>query len=91
MPKYYRDVNTHKPKEYWDYENHEFEWGYFSIRKKILFLNIKYIFIEYCVWLKNLQTIKNYIKSNHDEYEIIKKIGRGKYSDVYTGISSKTN
>lgn len=23
----YSDVNTHKPREYWDYESHVVEWG----------------------------------------------------------------
>jgi len=23
----YADVNTHKPREYWDYESHPIEWG----------------------------------------------------------------
>lgn len=26
----YADVNTHKPREYWDYESHVVEWGYVS-------------------------------------------------------------
>ena len=47
----YADVNAHKPKEYWDYENHQIEWG--DIR----------------------------------HYEIILKIGRGKYSEVFQGVN----
>jgi len=23
----YADVNTHKPREYWDYDTHVIEWG----------------------------------------------------------------
>ena len=23
----YADVNTHRPREYWDYESHVVEWG----------------------------------------------------------------
>ena len=23
----YADVNTHRPREYWDYESHVIEWG----------------------------------------------------------------
>ena len=23
----YSDVNTHRPREYWDYESHIIEWG----------------------------------------------------------------
>ena len=25
--KVYADVNTHKPRDYWDYESHPIEWG----------------------------------------------------------------
>lgn len=31
------------------------------------------------------------IKSNQDKYELIRKLGRGKYSDVFEGINSQTN
>lgn len=24
----YADVNTHKPREYWDYDTHVIEWGF---------------------------------------------------------------
>jgi len=24
----YHDVNTHRPREYWDYETHVVDWGY---------------------------------------------------------------
>ncbi|CUM62695.1 uncharacterized protein PRCAT00000251001 [Priceomyces carsonii] len=47
----YADVNSKKPSEYWDYENHKIEWG-----------DIK-------------------------RYEIINKIGRGKYSEVFQGVN----
>ncbi|CAK90564.1 unnamed protein product (macronuclear) [Paramecium tetraurelia] len=49
-PKYYANYNKSQPKEYWDYDNFENEWG------------------------------------DSDQYEVIRKIGRGKYSDVYEGI-----
>ncbi|CAD8146245.1 unnamed protein product [Paramecium pentaurelia] len=54
-PKFYADYNKNQPKEYWDYDNFENEWG------------------------------------DNDQYEIIKKIGRGKYSDVYEGIRYPQN
>lgn len=47
----YADVNTTRPQEYWDYENHKIAWG----------------------------EIRN--------YEIVSKIGRGKYSEVFQGIN----
>lgn len=54
LPKFYANINKEKPREYWDYENFENEWG------------------------------------NHDLYEVIRKMGRGKYSEVFEGINSST-
>jgi len=54
-PKFYADVNSKMPTEYWDYENYENAWG------------------------------------NQDDYEIIKKMGRGKYSEVFEGINILNN
>lgn len=53
--KVYTNVNEKKPKEYWDYENVEVDWG------------------------------------EQDHYEVIKKIGRGKYSEVFEGINTLNN
>lgn len=50
LPKYYAQVNPNMPKEYWNYEDFENDWG------------------------------------NQDDYEVIRKIGRGKYSEVFDGI-----
>lgn len=50
LPRYYADVNDHKPVEYWDYENFSPVWG------------------------------------SQDKYEIVRKIGRGKYSEVFEGV-----
>ncbi|CAM9015340.1 unnamed protein product [Wickerhamomyces anomalus] len=47
VSKVYADANEKRPKEYWDYENFEIEWGLIS------------------------------------NYEIVSKIGRGKYSEVF--------
>ncbi len=27
LPKYYANINKNMPKDYWDYENFENEWG----------------------------------------------------------------
>ena len=51
----YSDVNTHKPREYWDYESHVVEWG------------------------------------NQDDYQVVRKLGRGKYSEVFEGINVVNN
>jgi len=49
----YKDVNSNKPREYWDYESHKIQWG------------------------------------TPDGYEVVRKIGRGKYSEVFEGIISE--
>ncbi|CBZ52696.1 hypothetical protein NCLIV_024840 [Neospora caninum Liverpool] len=46
----YADVNLHKPREYWDYENFVIRWGV------------------------------------PDGYEVVRKLGRGKYSEVFEGL-----
>ncbi|XP_035678411.1 casein kinase II subunit alpha isoform X2 [Branchiostoma floridae] len=51
----YADVNTHRPREYWDYESHVIEWG------------------------------------QQDDYQIVRKLGRGKYSEVFEGINITNN
>jgi casein kinase II subunit alpha len=51
----YADANSHKPREYWDYESHIVEWG------------------------------------NQDDYQVVRKLGRGKYSEVFEGINIVNN
>jgi casein kinase II subunit alpha len=51
----YRDVNVHRPSEYWDYENLQINWG------------------------------------DQEEYEVVRKIGRGKYSEVFQGVNIVNN
>mmetsp|Transcript_139683 Transcript_139683/g.348317 ORF Transcript_139683/g.348317 Transcript_139683/m.348317 type:complete len:347 (-) Transcript_139683:240-1280(-) len=52
LPKLYADVNTHRPRDYWDYEILSVNWG--------------------C----------------QDDYEVSRKVGRGKYSEVFEGINT---
>ena len=51
----YADANAHKPREYWDYEQHVVEWG------------------------------------NQDDYQVTRKLGRGKYSEVFEGMNVLNN
>ncbi|XP_063155865.1 casein kinase II subunit alpha-like isoform X2 [Candoia aspera] len=51
----YTDVNTQRPREYWDYESHVVEWG------------------------------------NQDDYQLVRKLGRGKYSEVFEAINITNN
>ncbi|KAI6223633.1 Kinase domain protein [Aphelenchoides fujianensis] len=46
----YADANLQKPREYWNYEAHQVEWG------------------------------------NIEDYQLVRKIGRGKYSEVFEGV-----
>lgn len=50
-PRVYADVNTTRPRDYWDYETHVIEWG------------------------------------QQDNYELVRKLGRGKYSEVFEAIN----
>jgi len=54
LPRLYRDVNVHRPREYWDYEILSVNWG--------------------C----------------QDDYEVCRKVGRGKYSEVFEGVQAST-
>lgn len=47
----YADVNSKRPREYWDYERHLIAWG------------------------------------DQEDYQLVRKLGRGKYSEVFEGIN----
>jgi len=51
----YADVNLHRPREYWNYESNNINWGFL------------------------------------DDYEIVRKVGRGKYSEVFEGVCVTNN
>ena len=51
----YAEVNSHKPREYWDYENYVVDWA------------------------------------NQDDYQLVRKLGRGKYSEVFEAIKMTNN
>merc|ERR1719487_695593 len=54
LPRLYHDVNTKRPREYWDYEAFSVNWGH------------------------------------QDDYEVLRKVGRGKYSEVFEGVRVAT-
>ena len=49
----FADVNSKKPREYWDYERHLINWG------------------------------------DQEDYQLVRKLGRGKYSEVFEGVNIK--
>ena len=51
----YPDVNTHRPRDYWDYESHVIDWA------------------------------------NQEDYQLVRKLGRGKYSEVFEGVNVSNN
>uniref|UniRef100_A0A8C8K2T9 non-specific serine/threonine protein kinase n=1 Tax=Oncorhynchus tshawytscha TaxID=74940 RepID=A0A8C8K2T9_ONCTS len=53
----YTDVNTHRPREYWDYESHVFNFNYLE-------------------WY---------------DFQLVRKLGRGKYSEVFEAINITNN
>eukprot|EP00921_Rhytidocystis_pertsovi_P015678 GHVQ01024906.1.p1 GENE.GHVQ01024906.1~~GHVQ01024906.1.p1 ORF type:complete len:490 (+),score=46.27 GHVQ01024906.1:200-1669(+) len=55
LPRLYADVNTQRPREYWDYEGLNVAWN------------------------------------TPDSYEVVRKIGRGKYSEVFEGMNITNN
>lgn len=73
LARVYADVNTHKPREYWDYESHPIEWGCVHVSLPLYVYN-------YTVYIRN-----------QDNFQLVRKLGRGKYSEVFEGISVTTN
>ncbi|KAM7516459.1 hypothetical protein LguiA_006042 [Lonicera macranthoides] len=51
----YAEVNVIRPKDYWDYESLNLQWG------------------------------------EQDDYQVLRKVGRGKYSEVFEGVHSTDN
>ncbi|KAL0683834.1 hypothetical protein Bca4012_050682 [Brassica carinata] len=66
----YADVNVIRPKEYWDYESLAVQWGFVdddAVCRMIMRLSVLYeIIFRLCV---------------QDDYEVVRKVGRGKYSE----------
>eukprot|EP00316_Scyphosphaera_apsteinii_P020841 CAMPEP_0119309414 /NCGR_PEP_ID=MMETSP1333-20130426/15401_1 /TAXON_ID=418940 /ORGANISM="Scyphosphaera apsteinii, Strain RCC1455" /LENGTH=351 /DNA_ID=CAMNT_0007313381 /DNA_START=10 /DNA_END=1065 /DNA_ORIENTATION=- len=53
--RWHADVNDKRPKEYWDYESLQVQWG------------------------------------EQDDYQVVRKVGRGKYSEVFEGVNMTNN
>ena len=86
MARVYANVNEQRPPEYWDYENLTVHWGC----------------VPCCAVAAMCRTVRylpptGLAHSNaeggglrgardQDNYEVLRKIGRGKYSEVFEGI-----
>lgn len=75
----YVDVNVERPAEYWDYDNLSIEWGCVHCAVDIV---CYLVFSNICSLL---------FISDQEDYEVIRKVGRGKYSEVFSGINVNTN
>lgn len=72
-------MNLLKPKYYADV-NLKMKQDYYDYEN----FEIAWGYNFFCLFLTNFPR-------NHDNYEIIQKIGRGKYSEVFEGINVNTN
>ncbi|KAF5917924.1 hypothetical protein HPG69_010077 [Diceros bicornis minor] len=90
----YTDVNTHRPREYWDYESHVVEWGEeaavycfgkLTVLKGLPFKNYFSLFLLFSlIYIFCIQR-------NQDDYQLVRKLGRGKYSEVFEAINITNN
>lgn len=77
----YANVNQSMSRDYWDYDTLQVQWGYvanFSFSCTLLSL---------CGPILSPFPIHYCRLSVQDNYEIIRKVGRGKYSEVFEGIN----
>jgi casein kinase II subunit alpha len=97
----YADANVHQPKEYWDYDNYNIEWGC-VVRKLLAWVcpaapaaaAVPRLLSPCC----SLPLSSHYHhlhhptarRSDQDAYEVIRKVGRGKYSEVFEGVHAPT-
>ncbi|KAG6768160.1 hypothetical protein POTOM_027057 [Populus tomentosa] len=77
----YTDVNVLRPKEYWDYESLTVQWGNVANRLEWYpkLLGSAYGWDPF-LW-----------PGDQDDYEVVRKVGRGKYSEVFEGINVNSN
>ena len=72
----YADVNLHRAREYWDYESHVIEWGSVTHHRA----SCGGFFINNFAFHRE-----------QDDYQLVRKLGRGKYSEVFEAINVVTN
>ncbi|KAL6530081.1 Homeobox protein HD-6 [Orobanche minor] len=96
----YAEVNVVRPREYWDYENLTAQWGSrkrkrereggggegMNIQKKSV-----QTFLEQNNNVVKGVNITHHPFSDQDDYEIVRKVGRGKYSEVFEGVNVSNN
>lgn len=81
----YADANKLRPKEYWNYEELDVEWGC-AVAVLSLCARVRR------GWLLSLRVCdacnRGSSRSEQDDYEVARKVGRGKYSEVFEGYNA---
>lgn len=70
----YADVNALKSRDYWDYESYTVNWGYEAFTFDALIHQSHANLWHFC-------------SRCQDDYQLVRKLGRGKYSEVFEGIN----
>jgi casein kinase II subunit alpha len=87
----YADFNDHQPPEYWDYENYRVPWEVsclfwcFSRPSAVPPPRLPLVVLLNAS-LAPKTPPNNHQIGTHDNYEIVRKVGRGKYSEVFEGV-----
>ncbi len=81
----YADVNVTRPKDYWDYETLSIQWGW-GPSATLLCLQAARLLPACCPSCGLYHNCRN-----QDDYEVVRKVGRGKYSEVFEGINIVNN
>ena len=83
----YSDVNVTAPREYWDYEALQVTWGdqaRGAARRGAPPL-------LWCVCTRASARAAAPLRCSQDEYEVVRKVGRGKYSEVFEGARTASH
>ena len=83
----YADVNVTRPKDYWDYETLSIQWGWAAQRRCSLHA---WDAAGHHVMGGSKHCVRCPCR-NQDDYEVVRKVGRGKYSEVFEGINTVNN
>lgn len=103
----YTDVNQHRPREYWNYEALMIQWGCVDLRACERSYSVKTHLCALCalstsilahrclvlhsVGLGGRFLIISPCFRDMEDYEVVRKVGRGKYSEVFEGINVMYN
>ena len=82
----YADINSTRPTSYSDYENFTIHWGWGSPLGNMapIGMSSAELVIGQC-----FRSERPCFCRNQDDYEVLRKVGRGKYSEVFEGINLK--